>query len=225
MGRALRIMPAGVVFHLINRSHEGGRLFEKEGDYGIFEKIFFDSMQLSEEQGDGAIRLYAYTLMPNHWHVLASSDADQGLIPFVQRVTGLHARHWRKHRKTLGRGALYQGRFRSFPVQSDVHFINVARYVEANPLRASLVTKAEEWRWGSLWRRSSQVAENMAKWPTEMPRDWTALVNRPIDPAVLPRMREAVSKGMPYGGDIWSKRAVDTLGLQSALRGPGRPPK
>jgi putative transposase len=54
------------------------------------------------------------------------------------------------HRRTAGTGHLDQGRFKSFSVQSDEHFLTVHRYVERNALRANLVGRAEDWRWGSL---------------------------------------------------------------------------
>jgi putative transposase len=52
---------------------------------------------------------------------------------------------------------VYQGRFKSFPIQDDSHFLTVCRYVERNALRAELVGRAEDWRWGSLWRWRTQV--------------------------------------------------------------------
>jgi putative transposase len=56
-------------------------------------------------------------------------------------------------------GHVYQGRFKSFPIAADEHLLAVLRYVERNPLRAGLVTRAEEWRWGSLYRRTQGTAE------------------------------------------------------------------
>ncbi len=44
-----------------------------------------------------------------------------------------------------------QQRYKSFPIQDDEHFFVVCRYVERNALRAELVDRVEEWRWGSLW--------------------------------------------------------------------------
>jgi hypothetical protein len=55
-------------------------------------------------------------------------------------------------RQSIGTGHLYQGRFKSFPVQEDDHLFTLARYVERNALRANLVHRAEQWRWGSLYR-------------------------------------------------------------------------
>jgi putative transposase len=53
-------------------------------------------------------------------------------------------------------GPVYQGRFKSFPLRTDEHFLTVARYVERNALRAKLATRAEDWQWSSIWRRDQR---------------------------------------------------------------------
>lgn len=65
-----------------------------------------------------------------------------------------HTQRWQAHHHTAGTGPVSQGRFRSFPVQTDHHFLMIARYVERNPLRARLVRHAENWQRSSLWRRT-----------------------------------------------------------------------
>ncbi len=64
----------------------------------------------------------------------------------MQALTTTHVRRWRVHRRTVGEGHLYQGTYKSFPVQDNDHFYTVGRYVERNALRANLVQRAEEWR-------------------------------------------------------------------------------
>ncbi len=78
---------------------------------------------------------------------------DGDLSRFMQWLTVVHVRRWHAHRHSGGTGQVYQGRFKSFPIQDDPHFLTVCRYVERNALRAKLVRRAEDWRWGSLWRR------------------------------------------------------------------------
>ncbi|MDH4083079.1 MAG: hypothetical protein OEV99_01655 [Nitrospira sp.] len=64
-----------------------------------------------------------------------------------------HTHRWYARHQTAGTGPVYQGRFKSIPVQTDEHLLTVARYVERNALRAKLVRRAEDWKWSSLWRR------------------------------------------------------------------------
>ncbi len=75
--------------------------------------------------------------------------------------------------RTSGTGPLYQGRFKSFPIQEDDHLLTVLRYVECNPLRANMVQEAEAWRWSSLWHRvHGDEAGLVDEGPLPLPRDW-----------------------------------------------------
>src|SRR3954452_22056266 len=87
-----------------------------------------------------------------------------------------------------GRWPLYQGRFKSFPVQGDEHLLTVARYVERNALGAGLVERAEHWPYGSLYARShpdDPAREILADWPIERPADWVERVNTPLSAGEL----------------------------------------
>jgi len=120
--------------------------------------------------------------MPNHWHLLLWPRQDGELSEILRWITVTHTQRWHAHHHTAGTGPVYQGRFKSFPVQTDEYFLTVARYVERNALRAKLVTQAEGWQWSSLWRRDqgdAKLTAWLSDWPVERPRDWIARVNRP----------------------------------------------
>ena len=87
--------------------------------------------------------LLAYCIMPNHWHLIVWPRQDGELSRFVGWLTLTHTQPRHAHRHTRGNGHVYQGRFNSFPVQCDEHFLTACRYVERNALRANLVTRAE----------------------------------------------------------------------------------
>ena len=99
------------------------------------------------------MRLVSYIAMPNHWHLVAWPERDGQLSEWAQWLTVTHVRRWHAHHQTGGTGPIYQGRFKSFPVQKNDHYSTVCRYVERNALRAKLTARAEEWRWSSLWHR------------------------------------------------------------------------
>src|SRR5207247_7845364 len=110
-------------------------------------------------------------------------------------VTMTHTLRWRHARKVVGLGPLYQGRFRSFPVESDPHFLTVCRYVERNALRAQLVRKGEDWRWGSLAVRSgaqSILQPLLHPWPVDEPTDWLDWINSPQTDAEVQELRAHV---------------------------------
>jgi putative transposase len=85
---------------------------------------------------------------------------------------------WHAAHNTVGRGHLYQGRFKTFPVEENDSFYTLCRYVERNALKAQAVARAEDWRWGSLWawrQESEPLKALLSDWPLPRPRDWTAL--------------------------------------------------
>ena len=136
--------------------------------------------------------------MPSHWHMLLWPERDGDLARFMQRLTITHVQRWQENRHDVGLGHVYQGRYKSFPVEEDEHFLAVARYVERNALRANLVVRAEEWRWSSLWRRCRGTAEDkavLAAWPLEVPEDWLERVNRADNESELERYAAASSAG------------------------------
>jgi putative transposase len=128
----------------------------------------------------------------------------------------------------VGSGHVYQGRFKSFLVESDEHLWTVCRYVERNALRAGLCERAEQWRWSSVWRRESGDAECQAvlcDWPIVMPKDWLRRLKRAESQRELEALRRSANRGQPYGSDAWVERITKRFGLQSLSRPQGRPRK
>ncbi len=96
------------------------------------------------------MRLLAFCVLPNHWHSVLWPREDGDLSDYMGWLTNTHPRRWHLAHGTVGTGALYEGRFKSYPILEDEHFFTVCRYVERNALRANLVTSPEQWRWSSL---------------------------------------------------------------------------
>ena len=149
MPRTARIAPSGIIFHVINRGNAKGKIFSKEADFAAFEEILLEGTKRYR------VALLGYCLLHNHWHLVLRPEVEGELGRFMQWVTVTHVRRWHEHRGTGGSGHLYQGTYRSFPVQADEHFLVVMRYVERNALRAGRVKHAQGWRWCSLWVRES----------------------------------------------------------------------
>lgn len=128
-----------MVYHVLNRANARLKIFSSDDDYAAWERILAEAIERFD------MRVLAYCLMPNHWHLLAWPRHDGDLSRFVGWLTLTHTQRWHAQRGSGGSGHLYQGRFKSFPVEGDDHYLNVARYVERNALRAVLVRRAEQW--------------------------------------------------------------------------------
>ena len=223
MPRAARVAPGGYVFHVLNRGNERRTIFESDGDYLAFLRV------MAETAERVPLRILAWCLMPNHWHLLLWPKQDGELGQFMQRLTTTHVRRWRLHRHSVGHGHLYQGTYKSFPVQEDEHFYTVCRYIERNALRAGLVRRAEDWPWNSLGgpRHPAAAAElpPVSPWPVPRPRSWRAIVNDPQTEAELEALRVAIQRGRPFGSPRWQKTTAQKLGLEFTFRSRGRPRK
>ena len=223
MPRTARVAPGGYVFHVLNRGNERRQIFEAEGDYLAFLRVMNEAVERVP------LRILAWCLMPNHWHLVLWPSEDGQLGNFMQRLTTTHVRRWRLFRQSVGYGHLYQGTYKSFPVEVDDHFYTVCRYVERNALRAKLVRRAELWPWSSLGvsshRAAAEEAPPLAAWPLVRPRNWAERVNQPLTEAEIEAVRVSIQRGRPFGGASWQKRTARRLGLESTFRPRGRPRK
>ena len=219
MPRSRRHAPGGYAYHVLNRAVARLPLLQKDGDYEAFLRV------LDEARAKHPVRILAYCLMPNHWHLVLWPRDQDSLTPIMRWLTHTHTMRWHAHYHTTGTGHLYQGRFKAFPVQDDDHLYTVLRYVERNALRAGLVKRAEQWRWSSLYERlhPSTRDTRLAPWPMPVPGDWLERVNRPETDAELEALRKSVNRGSPFGSDVWQKRTAKRLSLESTLRPVGRP--
>jgi putative transposase len=208
------------LYHALNRGNARQDIFRKDADFEAFERILAEALERYR------VQLFAYQLMSNHWHLVLRPLADGEMSRFLRWVTATHTMRYHAHYHTAGAGHLYQGRFKSFPVQNDEHFLAVCRYVERNALRAGLVRKAENWRWGSLWRwlaRPEPEPALLAAWPISRSPGWVARVNAPMRKGELAAIQNAAQRGRPYGEAAWVEKQVKRLGLEATVRPRGRP--
>ena len=172
------------------------------------------------------MRLLAYCLMPNHWHLVLLPRQDGDLSRFMTWLTMTHTQRWHAYHDSIGSGHLYQGRYKSFPIQSDKHFLTVCRYVERNALQANLVRNAQNWRWCSLWLREHHGFKSditLSDWPINPPSNWPALVNKPLSDKETQALQKCIQRDRPYGSSTWLTRMVRRFSLESTLRPRGRP--
>lgn len=222
MGRSPRSAKGNIIYHAINRANGRMTIFEKDADYEAFERV------IEEAKEKFPIRIYAYTIMPNHWHFILHPYQDEDLSDFLRWLTLTHTQRWNTCHHRIGYRHLYQGRFKSFPVQEDAYFIQLCRYIERNPLRAGLVQRVQDWRWSSLWRRlygSEKQKRLLDLWPIPEKEDYLNLINQTEADAVIIDIRESIQRGKPFGEGSWIGKIVKFLGLESTIKPRGRPKK
>ncbi len=221
MSKAKRIDVGGMPYHVLNRANGRKRIFRADGDYRAFENVLIQASQKYP------MRILAYCVMPNHWHMVLWPHKDGDLAAFVGWLSLTHAQRWHAFHGTAGSGHVYQGPFKSFLIQSDAHLLTVCRYVERNPLRAHLVARAEAWRWSSLWWHAQGCSADLGiledTWPVPRPPDWSSWVNQGDGNDAIGDVRDCVQRGKPFGATGWVEDVVQRFNIAPALRPRGRP--
>lgn len=177
---------------------------------------------MAEAKKRWPVKIFAYCLMPNHFHMIIRPDQAENLSKWMQWLMTSHVRRYHEHHKTTGH--VWQGRFKSFIIQNDKYLLSALRYVEANPVRSHLVNRAEEWPWSSH-KESIGAIEHFVidPIPMELPIDWNKCVNDVMSEEDILQLRQSIRRQSPYGTQDWKLSISNLLGLESTIRPMGRP--
>lgn len=212
--RRARSLQHAESFHVVNRGSVRARLFHHPNDYNAFLDL------LAETVHRFSLPLAAYCLMPNHWHLVTTSVTHSQLSRSLHWLTCTHAVRWCRAHQRKGPGPLYQGRFKSIPVQTGLSLAEVCRYVERNAFAADLAQRPEEWPWCSAHQRvQNRPTPRLAELPFFATADWIESLNLArSNPAVA----RAIRQSRPYGEEAWVRLRAKELGLSPSGR-RGRP--
>jgi putative transposase len=196
MARLARVVVPGLPHHVTQRGNGRGRTFFSDDDYRLYRDLLAGACR------DAGVEVWGWVLMPNHAHlILVPSDADglrRALAPVHRRYAGhVHARE----RRT---GHFWQGRFGSV-VMDEAHLAAALRYVDLNPVRARLATRAEDWPWSSVHAHLAGVTDGLttvAPVVSRFPR-FADLLDLGADEAAFERLRRAETIGRPVGAETF----------------------
>ncbi|NOZ19947.1 MAG: transposase [Planctomycetes bacterium] len=217
MARIARVVVPGVPHHVTQRGNRHLRTFFRNGDYSAYLEL------MAEWCGRCGVEIWAYCLMPNHVHLIAVPEEEDGLRRGIGEA---HRRYTRRVNDRRGwRGHLWQGRFASFPMD-EAHLWAAVRYVELNPVRAGLVRKAEDYPWSSAAAHVQGEDDGLVKAGTllEWVEDWKALLADGVSDEELEAVRCHERTGRPLGSETFVARLEKTLGrvLRPLTRGRKR---
>lgn len=222
MARSARTDIGNIPYHVLNRAVGRFKIFSTPNDY----LLFLDVLHQAQKELD--MRVLAYVLMPNHWHLALYPRLDGDLGLFMHKLTNAHTRKVHTQTGTIGTGPLYQGRYKSFLIEEDRHLLTVIKYIERNPVRAKLSKTCEEYRWGSAWLRKNGTdiqQKLLSELPVEFPKNYIKWINEPDTVQDIERLHTSVQRGAPFGNDLWVDHMVKKHELESTIRMPGRPRK
>jgi putative transposase len=200
----------------MNRGNGRRTVFHKDGDFDAFRKL------LGEAAARTDMRLLAYCLMPNHFHLTLWPRRDGDLSDYMMWLLTAHVRHYHQHYHSSGH--VWQGRFRAFPIEEDDHLLTALRYIERNPVRAGVVASAQDWLWSSA-APATALQPIIDPGPVIRPEHRLDQVNVPQTEAEVERLREHLRRNRPYGHPNGMEQTAKRLGLEASLRPRGRPKK
>lgn len=192
MPRAPRYLQSGQVYHVINRGNGKAEVFHKPADFDAFVDL------LAAAKEHHPVKLFAFCLMPNHFHLVIEPVNSLTLSRFMQWLMTSHVRRYHHHHESSGH--IWQGRFKSFPIQRDEHLLTVLRYVCQNPVRAALVRKSDEWPWSGIVR-----PDMIDPCPVEF--NHLGVDSRSLSAQQLKELRQCVNGQQPFGTGEW-RRAI-----------------
>lgn len=196
MPKRRRVVPPNSIHHIVNRGNDKKVIFREPVDYGSFLVL------LREARERFLVELLAYCLMPNHFHLVVRAACMEALSAYMHFVQREHACDLRAVDRTRGHGHVFQRRYWNKQIEGSGHLLTVLRYVEANPLRAGLVTRAEDWEWSSLWERVTGERDLLQQLPFCLPDGWPMAVNLPIEKIDIDRIRQPYKRGWPMPDDF-----------------------
>lgn len=216
MSRLPRIVVPDHPHHVTQRGNRRCRVFFEDGDYALYIDL------LSEAARKARTEIWCYCLMPNHVHLIAVPSDKDGLRETFADAHRRYTGYINARLRTTGH--LWQGRFGSV-VMDESHLFSAVRYVSLNPVRARLVSNAQDWQWSSVAAHLSGKDDNLVKVAPILDRygNFAAFLGGTTDDeAEFKRLRQSETTGRPWGDDAWVEKLEDMTGktLKPQKRGP-----
>ncbi len=219
MARTARVVAPGFPHHITQRGNRRQQTFFTDADYAAYMDL------MSEWCGRYRVNIWAYCLMPNHVHLIAVPETEDGLRLAIGEA---HRRYTRLINFREGwRGHLWQGRFASFTMD-EPYLLACVRYIETNPVRAKLVEKLEDWPWSSASahiRRENDRLVNVEPLLQMITKNWADFLSPHLAEADSVLARKHERTGRPLGAESFVDSLEKILGRSLKPQKPGRKSK
>ena len=228
MPRKARIVLANRPHHIVQRGHNRAAVFAEDRDYRYYLE------NLSEWKAHLGCRVYSYCLMTNHVHmVIDPGDDVSSLGLLMKRVSARQTRL--VNRLERRSGSLWEGRYKSSPIETDQYLLACCRYVELNPVRAGMVDTPDNYPWSSYL---AKVGGHRQNWLDKDPcyvglgdtdairqQRYRAWVESGVTESEITLIRHAVQRGQLTGSDRFITETEAMLQRRIGSHGRGRPRK
>lgn len=225
MPRKPRFNLVGIPQHVIQRGNNREPCFYSEQDY----RRYLDDLKTSASKYD--CRIHAYVLMTNHVHMLVTPMKDHGISDMMQAQGRRYVYYVNKtyHRT----GTLWEGRYKSSLVDSEHYLLTCMRYIELNPVRASMVEHPGEYKWSSYAANAQNGYDGLIeRHPTylglaatnkDRQTAYRELFRNHMDSDTLHEIRESLNHELVLGRSYFKDKIEEITNRQTRLGVPGRP--
>jgi putative transposase len=228
MPRQSRIILSNCPHHIIQRGHNRQVVFAGDEDYSFY----LDNLQ--EWKSKLGCKVYAYCLMTNHVHLVVDpGNKAENLSLLMKRIAGRQTRYVNKIEKRSG--SLWEGRFKSSPINADEYLLACCRYVELNPVRAGMVEEPWQYPWSSCpaktgekelsWLDTDLFYMGLGNTSGERTERYKMWLDESIPENEWKLIREATQRGQLTADRKFERDISEKLGRRLESRGPGRPRK
>jgi putative transposase len=214
MARIARVTAAGIPHHITQRGNRRMPTFFRDEDYQAYMELMREWCLKCH------VEIWAYCLMPNHVHLIAVPESDDGLRRGIGEA---HRRYSRMiNLRENWQGHLWQGRFFSFPLDEN-YLLATARYIEMNPVRARLTQKPQSWRWSSARAHFAGMDDELVKVSPllDMAGDWGLFLSSGGEEEKMSDIRKHERTGRPLGSSGFVEKLESTLERTLKRQKPG----
>ncbi|MDD2834508.1 MAG: transposase [Methylotenera sp.] len=225
MPRRPRVILPNVPQHIIQRGNNRQACFYANEDYLSYLE------GLKEYSDKTECKIHAYALMTNHVHLLVSAGKVEAIAAMMKALGQRYVQYVNKmHQRT---GTLWEGRYKSCPIQAETYLLACQRYIELNPVRANMVSHSAEYRWSS-YAANAQGADSkiiqqhilyqaLGLDSASRQAAYRELFRFQLDVGLVDEIRKATNGNYALGNDLFTAQIAQTLGRRVTAGKAGRP--
>ena len=226
MPRQARVLLQNTPHHIVQRGHNREVVFIEDADYRYYINT------LKEWKEELGVKVYGYCLMTNHVHLILDPRVQvTNLGKLMKRLAGRQTRYVNHKEKRTG--SLWEGRYKSSPIETDTYLLACNRYVELNPVKAGMVEYAKDYEWSSyrqrvglevdVWIDNDSAYLGLSDDETERSQRYMGYINEQSLASETQLIQQALQRGQLTGTNRFVEQVEHRLGQRIEHRGQGRP--
>lgn len=227
MPRQARIIIPNFPYHILNRANNREVIFFDDKDFRFFLR------QTKKYKEKFEVKIYHYSIMPNHYHFLTEPQTVESLAKFMQGLMLVYAQYIQRRYGKVGH--IWQGRYKSPIIEKESYLVQCGYYIEDNPRRGGLVKDLKDWSWSSYqfyaFGKEDIIVDidpeylKLGATPEERQKNYRKFIMGANDEKWLKNIRQRLNQGI-LGSERFIREMVTRFNIKLVRVGKrGRPRK